>query len=83
MRVIGVIDLRNGRAVRACAGHRDRYPSIGDPVDLARRYVDHYKLTELYLADLDAIESSHNGGGPERATPQVASDIGGPKRPAL
>jgi len=83
VRVIGVIDLRNGRAVRACAGRRDHYPSIGDPVDLARRYVDHYKLTELYLADLDAIESSHNGGGPERATPQVASDIGGPKRPAL
>jgi len=66
VRVIGVIDLRNGRAVRACAGHRDRYPSIGDPVDLARRYVDHYKLTELYLADLDAIESPHNGGGPDR-----------------
>ena len=66
MRVIGVIDLRNGRAVRAYAGHRDRYPPIGDPVDLARRYVDHYKLTELYLADLDAIESSNNGGGPDR-----------------
>ena len=97
MRVIGVIDLRNGRAVRACAGHRDRYPPIGDPVDLARRYVDHYKLTELYLADLDAIE---NGGGPdrlrqgygesrrseaeaERPALQVASDFGGPERPAL
>ena len=82
MRVIGVIDLRNGRAVRACAGHRDRYPPIGDPVDLARRYVDHYKLTQLYLADLDAIESS-NTDGPERAALQLASDIGGPERPAL
>ena len=94
MRVIGVIDLRNGRAVRACAGHRDRYPPIGDPVDLARRYVDHYKLTELYLADLDAIESSNNNGGEpdrlrqgygdsrradaERPAPHVARPVQGP-----
>ena len=58
MRVIGVIDLRHGRAVRAYAGRRDQYQEIGDAVDLARRYVDRYKLTELYVADLDAIESA-------------------------
>ena len=63
MRVIGVIDLLNGRAVRACAGRRDRYPPIGDPVDLARRYVEHYRLLELYVADLDAIESATTAAG--------------------
>jgi phosphoribosylformimino-5-aminoimidazole carboxamide ribotide isomerase len=56
VRVIGVIDLRHGRAVRAYAGQRDQYQEIGDAVDLARRYVDRYKLTEVYVADLDAIE---------------------------
>ena len=58
MRVIGVIDLRHGRAVRAYAGRRDQYQEIGDAVDLARQYVDRYKLAELYVADLDAIESA-------------------------
>ena len=58
MRVIGVVDLHGGRAVRAYAGRRDRYEPIGDAVELARQYVDHYKLTELYVADLDAIEDS-------------------------
>ena len=60
MRVAGVIDLRGGRAVRAYAGQRDQYQSIGDALDLARLYVDRYKLTELYVADLDAIESGRN-----------------------
>jgi phosphoribosylformimino-5-aminoimidazole carboxamide ribotide isomerase len=69
VRVIGVIDLRDGRAVRAYAGRRDQYQPIGDAVDLARRYVDHYKLTELYVADLDAIEV---------ARPSEGRDPGGP-----
>ena len=77
MRVIGVIDLLNGRAVRACAGRRDCYPPIGDPVVLARRYVERYRLTELYVADLDAIESSN--GGPERPAPRVARPSQGPR----
>jgi phosphoribosylformimino-5-aminoimidazole carboxamide ribotide isomerase len=77
VRVIGAIDLRNGLAVRACAGHRDRYPPIGDPIDLARRYVEHYKLPELYVADLDAIESSNNGGGPDPPAPRVARPFQG------
>lgn len=74
MRVIGVIDLRDGRAVRAFAGQRDRYQPIGDAVDLARRYVDHYKLTELYVADLDAIEQSR----PASHTVRRLADLGVP-----
>jgi phosphoribosylformimino-5-aminoimidazole carboxamide ribotide isomerase len=65
-KVLGVIDLRGELAVRARGGHRDRYQPIdvvagdtirsGDAVDLARQYVERFGLTDLYVADLDAIE---------------------------
>src|SRR5262245_45995285 len=57
MRVIGVIDIRDGMAVHARGGVRDRYEVIGDPVDLARKYLDDCGVDELYVADLDAIEN--------------------------
>jgi phosphoribosylformimino-5-aminoimidazole carboxamide ribotide isomerase len=67
MRVIGVVDLRGRHAVRAYAGRRDEYQPIGDAVDRARMLVDRYGVRELYVADLDAIETAqHSGGGPER-----------------
>lgn len=65
MRVIGVVDLRAGRAVHARRGTRDRYLPVdrvagcridpGDAPTLARTYLDHLGLAELYAADLDAI----------------------------
>lgn len=75
MRVIGVIDLRNGRAVHARAATGDgsvaaaeaarrAYQRIdtalgrhvrGDARALAGAYVDLLDLTEIYVADLDAI----------------------------
>lgn len=57
MRVIGVIDLRGRHAVHARAGQRDQYAPIGDAVALARTYLDRHGVTELYVADLDAIEN--------------------------
>ena len=57
MRVIGVIDIRDGAAVHARGGVRECYEAIGDPRELARRYVDDCGVAELYVADLDAIES--------------------------
>jgi phosphoribosylformimino-5-aminoimidazole carboxamide ribotide isomerase len=66
MRIIGVLDLRNGRAVHARAGQRDRYAPVqsvageaidpGDARALASIYRDRFGLSELYAADLDAIE---------------------------
>ena len=76
MRVIGVIDVRSGRAVRAVAGERARYEPIGDAVELARLYVDRYKLAELYVADLDAIEAVD--GGPSLQTVRQIADLGVP-----
>jgi phosphoribosylformimino-5-aminoimidazole carboxamide ribotide isomerase len=62
MRVIPVVDLKDGRAVRAVAGDRAHYQPLraflhqgADPVDLARAYRDQLGLNELYVADLNAI----------------------------
>lgn len=65
MRVIGVVDLRAGLAVHARGGARDQYAPVdmiagsridpGDPLALARTYLNRLGLTELYAADLDAI----------------------------
>ena len=57
-RVVGVIDLVDGRAVHAVAGNRDAYRDVafchGDPVAL----VTHYRglgVRQFYIADLDSI----------------------------
>ena len=59
--IIGVIDLRGGRAVHAIAGHRDQYRDVvascvadGDAIGLAMRYRQ-LGISSLYIADLDAI----------------------------
>jgi len=62
MRVIGVIDLKDGVAVHAVRGERQRYRPVrsglvegADPVAVARALRDRLGLRELYVADLDAI----------------------------
>jgi phosphoribosylformimino-5-aminoimidazole carboxamide ribotide isomerase len=62
MRVIPVLDIRRGQAVRAVAGARDHYGPLRsvlhegtDPIALARAARDAWSLPDLYLADLDAI----------------------------
>jgi len=69
MRIIGVIDLRGGRAVHARGGRREAYAPVrtiagtavnGDAIVLARGYVNALGVRELYVADLDAIECRGN-----------------------
>lgn len=62
MRVIPVLDFKAGRAVHALAGRRDHYQPVrtilhegSDPIGLALAYRDRLGLSEIYLADLDAI----------------------------
>jgi phosphoribosylformimino-5-aminoimidazole carboxamide ribotide isomerase len=67
MQIIGVVDLRRGRAVHARGGVRANYLPIGtvaghavpegDAVSVAKRYID-LGVRELYVADLDAITGS-------------------------
>lgn len=70
MRIIGVIDLKDGAAVHARGGRRDTYAAIeqsaglavdGNPLTLARLYAGTFGLAEIYVADLDAIASRGAG----------------------
>ncbi len=72
MRIIGVIDLKDGQAVHARGGRRDEYALVseaagtvinGDAVKLAGVY-ESLGLTDIYVADLDAIGSAV-GRGPD------------------
>jgi phosphoribosylformimino-5-aminoimidazole carboxamide ribotide isomerase len=63
MRVVGVIDLKDGTAVHAVRGDRERYRPVhsviggadGDALALARGFRTELGLGEIYVADLDAI----------------------------
>ncbi|HEV3122290.1 MAG TPA: HisA/HisF-related TIM barrel protein [Isosphaeraceae bacterium] len=62
MRVIPVIDLKAGQAVHAIAGERAHYRPVlsslhagSSPLGLALAYQSALGLSEIYLADLDAI----------------------------
>jgi phosphoribosylformimino-5-aminoimidazole carboxamide ribotide isomerase len=79
MRIIPVLDVKAGHVVRACAGRRQDYqPMVSrltsscHPVDVAKAFRDHYHLTELYLADLDAIA----GAPPALATYRALQSLG-------
>ncbi|WP_458763875.1 HisA/HisF-related TIM barrel protein [Cupriavidus basilensis] len=62
MHIIPVIDLLDGRVVRAVRGQRDQYRPIvsglhpgSDPVALARAMLAYCASRTLYIADLDAL----------------------------
>ena len=68
-----MIDLKDGRAVHARGGRRDEYAAVskaagttinGDAVKLAGVYFETFGLTDIYVADLDAIDSGV-GRGPD------------------
>lgn len=79
IRVIPVLDLQAGRAVRAIGGDRAHYRPLAtrlhvdsDPVGVARGYVDALDPRELYVADLDAI----GGTAPALATYRAIHALG-------
>lgn len=62
MRIIPVIDLKDGLVVRGIAGRRAEYRPVvsqlalsAEPLAVAQSFRDALGCTELYLADLDAI----------------------------
>jgi phosphoribosylformimino-5-aminoimidazole carboxamide ribotide isomerase len=62
MYVLPVLDVMNGVVVRGVAGRRKQYRPIvsrltssTQPLDVARAFREHFGLSELYVADLDAI----------------------------
>ncbi|HEV7281309.1 MAG TPA: HisA/HisF-related TIM barrel protein [Pirellulaceae bacterium] len=63
--VIPVIDLLDGRAVRAVRGRRSEYQPLesvlvkgSDPVDLAKSLHERCGFEEIYVADLDALQEA-------------------------
>jgi phosphoribosylformimino-5-aminoimidazole carboxamide ribotide isomerase len=67
VRIIGVIDLKDGLAVHARGGRRDAYSPVreaagvsidGDAVELARLYLETFGIRDIYIADLQAIASA-------------------------
>jgi phosphoribosylformimino-5-aminoimidazole carboxamide ribotide isomerase len=80
VRVIGVIDLKNGKAVHARGGSRELYAPVhsallpegqrGDALALSRAYRDRLGLAEIYVADLDRIV---NGGALSHAVKAIAA----------
>lgn len=67
MRLIPVIDLKAGLVVHALKGERDNYRPLQsilcdspEPKEVARSFRDKLGLTEIYIADLDAIQGTGN-----------------------
>jgi len=63
MRLIPVMDLRDGVVVHAVKGERERYQPVesvltdtAEPLAVARAFREKLGLSELYVADLDAIQ---------------------------
>jgi phosphoribosylformimino-5-aminoimidazole carboxamide ribotide isomerase len=93
MRVVPVIDLKDGTAVHAVRGERERYRPVrsaiagddGNPVSLARAFRSELGLDELYVADLDAISgerelSSSVGALAREARVMVDAGVTEPER---
>ena len=62
MRIIPVLDIKDGIVVHAIAGQRDRYTAVrsilcndAHPKSVAAAFVNHFGFREIYIADLDAI----------------------------
>jgi phosphoribosylformimino-5-aminoimidazole carboxamide ribotide isomerase len=79
MRILTVIDLKEGQVVRGVAGRRQEYRPVvsrlaasAEPAAVARAFRAKLGLSELYLADLDAIA----GAGPALAVYQSLQSLG-------
>jgi phosphoribosylformimino-5-aminoimidazole carboxamide ribotide isomerase len=69
MRLIPVIDLFNSQAVHAVRGERSHYKPVKsllckapDPIAIARVFRDKFGLSEIYIADLNAIQGTSSAG---------------------
>jgi phosphoribosylformimino-5-aminoimidazole carboxamide ribotide isomerase len=82
LRVIPVLDVKAGRAVRAIGGNRDHYHPLrtrlhadSDPLGIARAYRDVLNCGEVYVADLDAIAGAAPGAALYRAIGTLGLDL--------
>lgn len=69
MRIIPVLDLLGGQVVHARRGERERYRAVqsvlcdsAEPVSVAKAFRERLGLSEIYIADLDAIQGKVQPG---------------------
>ncbi len=81
MRVIPVIDIKNGVVVQARAGNREKYKPVEsvlttstDPIRVANA-LQKLNAKELYIADLDAIEKSGSNLGSALEIKELGFDV--------
>ena len=62
--IILAIDLKKGKVVRAFAGFRLNYKplkignlDLSNPITLIKKTLEKFKLSKVYIADLDAINN--------------------------
>ncbi len=79
MRIIPALDLQKGVVVRGVAGRRHLYGPVSSrltsscrPLDVAQAFAERFGLSELYIADLDAI----GGAAPSIAVYQTLREKG-------
>jgi phosphoribosylformimino-5-aminoimidazole carboxamide ribotide isomerase len=65
MRIIPVLDIKEGVVVRGIAGRRSEYRPIqstltrsADPIQVAESLQDSFQTDQFYLADIDALEGA-------------------------
>ena len=82
MRVIPVIDLLGGEAVHAQQGQRSSYRPIrsrlcnsSEPLNVVRGYRRLFDFTEIYIADLDAIQGAGTNEASVRAIHSAFGDL--------
>ncbi|MBA2564364.1 MAG: nickel transporter [Gemmatimonadetes bacterium] len=80
-RVVSVLDLRGGEAVHAGSGPRSAYPLLrsvladgSDPAAIAAGSLRRLGLRDLYIADLDAIDSGSPDPGNAELLGAMARD---------
>lgn len=81
MRVIPVVDIKNGVAVQARAGNREKYKPVEsvlttslNPIQVANA-LKKLNARELYVADLDAIERSGSNLGSVLGIKELGFDV--------
>lgn len=67
MKIIPVIDIKNGQVVRAVKGERSAYRPVksklctsSNPVDVVSAFIKIISAETIYIADLDSLENNGN-----------------------
>ncbi|MCH8829207.1 MAG: hisA/hisF family protein [Planctomycetes bacterium] len=82
MEILGVLDILDGRVVRGVGGRREEYRPVeslfcesADIPAVATAFRDHFGMSKLYVADLDAIQERRMNSDAVRLLCEAGFDI--------